>query len=324
MPPSKGHDWLPTFLKIIVFLMENSPTTFDTSTWSPRQWRNLYFRNPIGIAGGLDKTGESIESWWKLGCGFLEIGTVTPDAQKPNTGKIIERFKNTQALWNKMGFPSPGHKAVFFEMEKYFLQRQTPLFLNIGKNRSTPNDKAAADYLFLMRQMHEICDAFVVNISSPNTPGLRQLFSKELFEPLIEKLTTEARRLNRAVLLKISPDEKIEQLETIIHSSNNHAIDGYIVSNTTVQRPSPSPYPLDGGLSGVPLAPSSKETLINIIKILGPHRNNKLIVNAGGITTGSDLKERLGLGADLCQIYSSLVFRGPYVFKKIAREYLVL
>lgn len=318
MSPSTGHDWLPYFLKLTVFLDEQSKQSYE---WQSRQWRHLYFRNPVGIAGGLDKTGQSIESWSELGAGFLEIGTVTPQPQEPNPGKIMDRFKDTQALWNKMGFPSPGYKAVMAEIETTFLNRTTPIFLNIGKNRTTPNERAHEDYLFLMRKMDSLCDVFVVNISSPNTTGLRQLFTKEYFEPLMEKLSNESRRRNRPLLLKISPDESIEQLDTIIQVSHNQGVDGYIISNTTVQRPSPSPYPTEGGLSGQPLSMSSKNTLKNVIAILGAHRNNKLIVNAGGISTGDDVKERLALGADLCQLYSSLIFRGPFIFRKIAREY---
>lgn len=319
-----GHDWLPTFLKLTVFLSEGlNPAENSKYTWAPRQWRNLHFRNPIGIAGGLDKTGQSIMPWWSLGAGFLEVGTVTPYAQESNPGRIIDRFKSTQGLWNKMGFPSPGYKSVYFEMERSFQDRHTPILLNIGRNRSTPNHDAHEDYLLLMRSMYSVCDIFVVNISSPNTVGLRQLFSRELFEPLMEKLGDESRRLNRPLLLKLSPDESDEQLEMIVQASYNQGIDGYVISNTTVKRPTPSPYPLDGGLSGKPMAHLSIETLKSVVKLLGPHRNNKLIINTGGISTGTDLKERLALGADLCQIYSSLVFRGPFIFKKIAREYFV-
>ncbi|OYZ20034.1 MAG: dihydroorotate dehydrogenase (quinone) [Bdellovibrio sp. 28-41-41] len=318
MSPSAGHDWLPFFLKLTVFLSEQSKQPND---WHSRQWRHLYFRNPIGIAGGLDKTGQSIDEWWALGAGFLEIGTITPQPQEPNPGKIMDRFKETQALWNKMGFPSPGYKSVMNEVERHFDNRSTPIFLNIGKNRTTPNDKAQEDYLFLMRQMHSLCDVFVVNISSPNTAGLRQLLTKEYFEPLMEKLGDESRRVNRPLLLKISPDETSEQLETILQASHNQGVDGYIISNTTVQRPTPSPYPVEGGLSGKPIAITSREALKNVISMLGTHRNNKLIINAGGISNGEDLKDRLALGADLCQLYSSLIFRGPFIFKKIAREY---
>lgn len=318
MSPSIGHDWLPFFLKTTVFLSDRTPS----AEWHSRKWRHLYFRNPIGIAGGLDKTGQSIEPWWNLGAGFLEIGTVTPQPQNANTGKIMDRFPETKALWNKMGFPSPGYKVVATEIERNFETRTTPIFINIGKNRTTPNEKAHEDYLFLMQKMHGICDAFVVNISSPNTADLRQLFTKDFFEPLMEKLGNESRRTNRPLLLKISPDETSEQLETIVKCSYNQGVDGYVVSNTTIQRPTPSPYPAEGGVSGKPLAIGSMETLQNVIQILGTHRNNKLIINAGGISTGVDMKERLAMGADLCQLYSALIFRGPYIFKKMAREYL--
>lgn len=318
MSPSAGHDWLPFFLKLTVFLSDHSS---EPSDWHSRKWRHLYFRNPVGIAGGLDKSGQSIDTWWNLGAGFVEVGTVTPHPQQPNPGKIMDRFKDTQALWNKMGFPSSGCKAVLLEVEKHFENRTTPIFLNIGKNRTTPNERAHEDYLFLMRQMYSICDVFVVNISSPNTTGLRQLFTKDYFEPLMEKLGDESRRVNRPLLLKISPDETYEQLETILGASHNQGVDGYIISNTTVQRPTPSPYPVEGGISGKPLSISSMETLKNAISILGMHRNNKLIINAGGISTGQDIHERMALGADLCQLYSSLIFRGPFIFRKIAREY---
>ncbi len=324
VPPSISHKWMEPLLKTLCFIDEDlSGDSQNWKTWNSFDWKNFHFRNPLGIAGGVDKTGSNITNWWDLGVGFLEIGTVTPYFQAPNPGKIIARNEKDFCLWNKMGFPHPGYKETFVNLEKNFENRQTPILVNIGKNRWVPNEKAHEDYILLIHQLHAYTDIFVVNISSPNTVGLRELFQRDRLKPFLSSIYETAKLYSKPVLLKLSPDEDSNQLNLIVEISLAVGIDGFIVSNTTLQRDAQASFPKEGGLSGKFLAPLSKKILKMIVTELGPQKKEKLIINAGGIFNFSDLQERQDLGADLFQIYSGIVFNGPYIFKKIAREYFL-
>lgn len=326
VPPSISHEWMDPLLKSLCFfdesLQENTWKTWSPVKWNSK-WKTFEFRNPVGIAGGVDKTASCIQEWWNLGTGFVEVGTITPYHQTPNPGKIIDRDEKSESLWNKMGFPHPGYLDSLTNLENNFQQRQTPILVNIGKNRWTPNETAHEDYIFLIEKLHHVTDIFVVNISSPNTSGLRELFQRNKLKPFLCSIYETAKKYQKPVLLKISPDETSESLNIIIDVSLEVGIDGFIVSNTTVQRDSSLPFPKDGGVSGKYLAPLSKQALKLIVTKLGPAKKEKLIINAGGITSFEDIQERQALGADLFQIYSGLVFNGPYIFKKIARDYFL-
>jgi len=271
----------------------------------------------MGIAGGVDKDAENILSWQKLGAGFVEVGTVTPQPQSPNPGKIMDRNNKQQALWNKMGFPSKGLNYALEKIKSSLNQCSTPLFANIGKNRNTPNESAHEDYIQCIQKLESYVDAFVINISSPNTSSLRELLEPENLKNFLSPI---AQSTKTPLLLKISPDISDCELEQILNTSLELNVSGWILTNTTTKDHQNYGFPNDGGLSGKPLAKPSIELLKKTIKLLGPQKKERLIISAGGIITANDVQERLKLGADLIQTYSGLVFEGPHFFKNTLKE----
>ena len=283
--------------------------------WNSFEWRGIFFSNPVGIAGGVDKNAENLEAWWRLGCGFVEVGTITPEPQNANPGKIMDRRSEFQTLWNKMGFPSLGAQVVLNNLSK-IKNRPTPVFINIGKNRHTENSNAVQDYLKLIQTFQNQADAFVVNISSPNTKNLRELQQshelKKLLIPLIEAAQS------KPVLIKLSPDLSLENFRETLLTSIECGISGFVLTNTTLHRKPEWGLPSEGGVSGKPLQEQSKQALRWCLEILGEKRKDFLIISVGGILTTEDIFERLQMGADLVQIYSGLVFNGPSLLRQTA------
>lgn len=317
LPAQWAHDLSSTALNTLKHL--TAEVTAEAQ-WRPLKWRHLHFRNPLGIAGGVDKNAQQVEAWWHLGAGFVEIGTITPQAQLANPGKIMARQNSQQALWNKMGFPSEGADVVAFRL-KQLKQRRTPIFVNIGKNRSTPLEQASQDYCLGIEKFRHLADAYVVNISSPNTQGLRELLSeKNLEEFLLPIIQSAQTKLPTPVLLKLSPDMTNQELFHALDVSLNFNIDGWIISNTTLQRTSDSNFPTEGGVSGAPLASLAKNMLRQAVSHLGSRKGDRLLVAVGGIMNANDVQERLALGADLVQVYSALVFSGPMFLKQVGRQ----
>lgn len=318
LPPKVAHDLAPFGLQLMAAFRTSSPPA-----WRPFQWQGLSFPNRLGIAGGVDKDGERIEDWWALGAGFIEIGTVTPRPQDPNPGKIIDRDLNTQALWNRMGFPGKGMWHVRANLMDLPQERPTPIFVNIGKNRDTSNEDAAKDYAACIETLSGYADAFVVNISSPNTSGLRDLFKPDVFGAFL-KPVIEARNLSKAsktpILLKLSPDLQDQDLATAVGKAVDLGINGFVATNTTLAREPGTIFPTEGGVSGKPLANRSKETLGKLIQFLGTSRPGKLIVSAGGVMSADEVFERLDMGADLVQVYTALIYEGPRFFLHVAQQ----
>ncbi len=285
--------------------------------WKSFRWNGLEFKNPLGIAGGLDKNAEQVEDWQKLGAGFMEVGTVTPLPQSPNPGKILDRCKSQKALWNRMGFPSKGAYAVWDELR--FLDKRIPLFVNIGKNRSTPLENAVQDYQALTEKFRSTADVIVVNVSSPNTPGLRSLGQADEIKKWLGPVVKTA--IYTPVLLKLSPDMTREELSETVKAAIGEGVSGFIVSNTTLSRAPGLKFPTDGGVSGLPLREKSIQCLEDVLSAAGPERGNLLIVSCGGVMTASEVFDRLKRGADLVQVYSALVFNGPGFLKEVALEW---
>lgn len=285
--------------------------------WSPFSWKNLYFDNPLGIAGGLDKSAENINGWWTYGPGFLEIGTITPEKQTANKGEILKRDIQNQALWNFMGFPNRGVDFVLEQLEKIKKPYFTPIFINIGKGRSTPIEKAVEDYQFLIKKLHAFASAFVLNISSPNTKELRKLFETHLFESFLDSVFSEIKPLKKSIpiLLKINPDLSDNDFLRVISVSEKKGVEGWVICNSTIEKGCLA-FPSHGGVSGRPLAERSIHLLKLLIQFLGQRRKNKLIVSLGGVMTSEDVLKRLSLGADLVQVYATLTFSGPSFFKE--------
>ncbi len=314
LPPQLAHDLGPWGLPVISTLCK-----VKNPQWRELKWRELSFRNPVGLAGGVDKTGQSLLAWQKLGVGFLEVGTVTPLPQKANPGKILARDVPNQALWNKMGFPNSGSVALEKKIKSLKPKLQVPLFVNIGKNRATSNESAAQDYVSCLQRLWTYADAFVVNISSPNTKDLRALLQPENLRRFLEPIIQARNELGKTkpLLLKLSPDMEAASLESALQTSLDLDIDGWILTNTTVSRPPSVQFPLEGGLSGAPLKEMSRNCLKNALTFLKNKKGDRLLISTGGVDSALEVKHRLDEGADLVQIYSALIFEGPLLFRNI-------
>jgi len=316
-----AHDLSPLFLKTRALFF--SPLL---NSWRPLLWRDLNFQNPIGIAGGVDKDASCVQGWWTYGPGFIEVGTVTPKPQRANPPPIIARDVQSRALWNKMGFPNAGLLAMRNQLKKISRPYFTPIFVNIGKNRETPLENAAQDYCELIRGLSDVADAFVINISSPNTSGLRQLFRPEFLQAFLSEihLTRVACPRPRPLLLKLSPDLEDSDIDAVLSSSLDAKFDGWVICNTTSTRNTPSrfqnpPYRDSGGVSGDPLCIRSRQLLQTFMSRLGDDKGDRLLVSVGGVLTADEVAHRLDLGADLVQVYSALIFHGPDFFRLSCR-----
>lgn len=331
LPAKVSHDLSPYLIRAIGIVTPQkklNPRTKSThqqsalkDTWRPFTWRKLSFKNRLGTSGGLDKNAVQVQGWWSLGVGFVEVGTVTPEPQEPNPGQILDRDAGKLALWNKMGFPNKGLKNLKANLENLGRPYYTPVFVNIGKNRNTPNETAVDDYLKCIRELRATADVFVVNISSPNTKGLRDLLAPEKLHALLTPLVSECKKSEpRPLLLKLSPDTLDDDFKSALDTSLAAGVDGWILTNTTTAREKTPTFPQEGGVSGQPLAERSKALLKLAIDHLGERKKDRLVVSVGGVLTPQDVFDRLSLGADLVQVYSALVFSGPFFFKKVAKK----
>lgn len=329
VPAKIAHDLSGLFLKFycsgLSQLKANDPKTAALATLDKNifRWKDLTFRNRLGLAGGADKNAKLLSAWNQLGFGFVEIGTVTPYAQKPNPGQILSRDIQRQSLWNKMGFPNDGSEEVSYNLMHTRSEFSGPVFVNIGKNRWTKDDEAHLDYAFVAARFSEIADAFVINVSSPNTKGLRGLQNKQALQNI---LATCKKRVNdkKPFLIKLSPDIENDEFKSLIKDLTEIAIDGIILTNTTTTRLPGSIFPTDsGGASGLSVAHLAKEKLKianDVLQSLGlsiGHPQRPLLVSVGGVIDQKDYIERITLGADLVQCYSALVLKGPSIVRRI-------
>jgi dihydroorotate dehydrogenase len=343
LPAQLSHDLAPYALEIGSLLTKpvgEQERRVRSFVWK-RKGHELEFENPLGIAGGVDKDGRQIAGWQHFGAGFVEIGTVTPRPQAPNPGKIMARFANEEALWNRMGFPSPGamktrsYLREFRMMESRSMREdgrkhRFPIFANIGKQRETSLEKAFQDYLELIHvftndsshvEGQPPVDGFVINISSPNTKGLRDLFQPERLEAFLAPIAERLSGRNRPGLLKLSPDMDDETRLSALDAVSRLNMDGVVVTNTTASRPKGLRVPSEGGLSGRPLQNLAREFLQKTVKDLdrgappsAPDR--RIVVSVGGVLDGNEARLRLSSGADLVETYSGLVFSGPGFFRQ--------
>lgn len=322
LPAQLAHDLSPLGLRLYS-LFNSAPTP----TWKSFVWKNIVFKNRLGLAGGVDKNADLINVWGPIGCGFMEIGTVVPRPQNPNPGKTLDRSLKDLALWNQMGFPSAGAEDVYHNLKDYKKNSSLPVFMNIGKNKTTENEFASADYVSLLEKFYGVADAFVVNISSPNTQGLRDLAKtenlKKFLEPIIEARTNLLGNMGteKPILLKLSPDLESDDLKSVIDTCMEKKLDGFVLTNTTLQRKTIKSFPQTGGISGKPLQDQSKKSLQIVCNHLGKEKSNYLIISVGGVMTPEDVFERIEAGADLVEIYTALVFQGPGFFKEVARKF---
>jgi dihydroorotate dehydrogenase len=280
----------------------------------------MQFKNPVGLAAGFDKNGAYMHEFAALGFGFLEIGTITPKAQEGNPQPRLFRLPKDQALINRLGFNNHGATEAKHRLEKR--PRNVIIGGNIGKNKITPNDMAVTDYLICFKEIQPYVDYLVVNVSSPNTPNLRELQDQEPLEKLLTAIVkaNKMKALAKPVFLKIAPDVTDSMLDDILEIIERKGVDGIIATNTTVDRPDDLLTPKEelekigaGGLSGKPLADKS-DYVLNYIR----SRNREIpIIAVGGIMTPQDAIRKLEAGANLIQIYTGLVYHGPALIKEI-------
>ena len=281
--------------------------------------RNLFgltFRNPVGLAAGMDKNAFLFDELSYYGFGFVEIGTVTPKPQPGNPKKRLFRLKEDGGIINRMGFNNEGVDAAVERLKN----KKTDIIIggNIGKNKITPNENAIDDYIICFHKLFDVVDYFVVNVSSPNTPNLRDLQEKEPLTKLLNTLQEENNKkaARKPILLKIAPDLTDTQLLDIIDIIETTKIDGVIATNTTISREGLQSENKDetGGLSGKPLTNRSTE----VIRFLADKSNKAFpIIGVGGIHSAEDALEKIEAGADLVQVYTGFIYEGPALVKRI-------
>ncbi|MDF2156835.1 quinone-dependent dihydroorotate dehydrogenase [Algoriphagus sp. CAU 1675] len=290
-----------------------------------REVFGLKFKNPVGLAAGFDKDAKLIDEMAKLGFGFIEIGTLTPKPQDGNPQPRLFRLPQDEALINRMGFNNGGVLEAVERLKK----RKSDVIVggNIGKNKVTPNENAVDDYLFCLEALHDYVDYFVVNVSSPNTPNLRDLQEKEPLKQLLQavKKANDSKEKPKPILLKIAPDLTEGQLDDIVEIVQETKIDGVIATNTTIDRsqlktPSQEVEAIGaGGVSGKVLGKRSTE----VIRYLHQKSNGAFpIIGVGGIFSAEDAIEKLEAGASLVQVYSGMIYEGPGLIKKIKKGLL--
>lgn len=287
----------------------------------------LTFKNPIGLAAGMDKSCTALKSWEAIGFGFAEAGTVTPLPQEGNVKPRMFRLPEYGGIINRLGFNNPGADKFEENLEriKDTLPKDFIVGVNIGKNKRTELDDAYQDYKFSFQRCFESADYFTINVSSPNTEGLRQLQQKKFLDEILRSLQELNKELDETysstakdIFLKIAPDLTEAELDDIIQVSIDNNITGLIATNTTISRETlPEGNYESGGLSGKPLEPIAN----SVIKYIKKHAGDKLAVIAcGGISSYEDVKEKLDLGASLVQIYTGLIYEGPGLVKMIKKE----
>jgi dihydroorotate dehydrogenase len=300
----------------------------------PRQLFGLPFKNPIGLGAGFDKNAEYLRELEALGFGFVEIGTVTPRPQPGNDKPRVFRLVEDKALINRMGFNNEGVNGVAERLKKWNHRKQKPadgqsnrmlIGGNIGKNKVTPNEEAWKDYEICFRALHPYVDFFIVNVSSPNTPGLRALQEKSSLHRILTHLQTlnTGFKVQRPILLKIAPDLEWEQIDDVIDLAKEIKLDGLVATNTTILREGLKASNEkvqamgSGGLSGKPLQKRSTE----VVHYIQQKTNGSIpIIASGGIFTGEDAREKTRSGASLVEVWTGFIYEGPFIVKRICRE----
>ena len=316
-PPELSHTIALNSLKVLhslnlLHLFFTKPKTQKVSLFG------MDLANRLGIAAGLDKNGDFIDSLGALGFGFIEVGTITPIAQKGNPKPRIFRIFNENAIINRLGFNNKGVDHLVKKLKKR--KFNGIVGVNIGANKDSSGQDRINDYLTCFRKVHELCDYITVNISSPNTPNLRDLHQSDNLTDLLNAIEDEVIKVNYAkpIFLKISPDESRESLESIIQAVDESSFSGLIATNTTINKDNlenPRYKKLTGGLSGKPLMSKSTKTIIDIKNI----SLNMDIIGVGGVMTKEDFHEKINAGAGLVQIYTGFIVHGPKIVNELLK-----
>ncbi|NBV14582.1 MAG: quinone-dependent dihydroorotate dehydrogenase [Sphingobacteriia bacterium] len=324
LKPESAHDLTLRLLELLVKLPGGSELL--SYLWGegkefPVQVCGLHFRHPVGLAAGMDKDGRLAGYWNKLGFSFAEIGTVTPVPQLGNPRPRLFRLIQDQALINRMGFNNNGVDALVTRLQKS--KPNYPIGGNVGKNKQTPNENALLDYQVGLKKLNPVVDYYAINISSPNTPGLRALQETDALRNLLTgiRLTVDMLPFKRPVWVKISPDLTDDQLKSVCEVLLETNMDGVIAANTTLDRQglisSPDVINQTGGLSGHPIAKKSTKCIAKVIQ----YTNHQLpVIGVGGILNPADALDKLDAGATLIQLYTGLVFKGPQLIHQILNK----
>ena len=336
LPAETAHYFSMNCLQLgcsIPFLRKYIARSFTAAENRPVQAFGLEFKNAVGLAAGFDKNARYLRELEALGFGFVEIGTVTPKPQAGNDKPRLFRLPKDKALINRMGFNNDGVKAVAERLNNWKLAHhgnkdvQPKLIIggNIGKNKVTPNEDAWKDYEICFRELFDVVDYFVVNVSSPNTPGLRELQEKDALHKILSHLQTINQQQPRPkpLLLKIAPDLSTEQIDDVIDLALEIRLDGLVASNTTISRADLQTPVRElekigaGGLSGAPLRTRATEIVDYIRRRSG---GAIPIIASGGIFTGKDALEKLSAGASLVQVWTGFIYVGPTIAKDICKS----
>lgn len=329
MNPEQAHNNVTAGLKVFTKIWGSNAILKSLYTVEdPRLQRTVFgltFKNPVGLAAGFDKNADYIEQMSKLGFGFIEIGTVTPRPQPGNDKPRMFRLVDDEALINRMGFNNQGADVAAGRLKHLKDKNGVIIGGNIGKNKVTPNEEAVNDYIYCFHSLFDYVDYFVVNVSSPNTPGLRDLQEKEPLKHILNTLQelNMAKSSPKPILLKIAPDLTDSQLDDIVEIVQDTKIAGVIATNTTISREGlksdPNLVNETGGVSGKPLTKRSTE----VIKYLSDKSNKAFpIIGVGGIHSAADAIEKLNAGASLVQVYTGFIYQGPGLVAEICKGIL--
>ena len=316
LPPEISHFFALHALKILykanllslLFPYDHSSEVF--------KFKGLTFKNRLGIAAGLDKNGDFIDSLGALGFGFIEVGTITPKPQPGNPKPRVFRFNDQEAIVNRLGFNNKGvdHLVKRIKVRKY----NGVLGINIGANKDSMGQKRVDDYIECFQKVSSYADYITVNISSPNTPGLRSLHAKENFLPLFKAIkdVRETQNFLNPIFIKLSPDENIDVISEITKAIKEFNFDGVITSNTTIEKSNlmfQSKVDLSGGLSGKPLLEKSNE----LLSLVHSREPELFKIGVGGVHNKESFNMKFEKGASLVQIYTSFIYEGPEIIKKL-------
>ena len=316
LPPELAHSIALNSLQLLYQLKLISiffPQRFSETSFT---FKGLKFKNKLGIAAGLDKNGDFINSLGALGFGFIEVGTITPKPQSGNPKPRVFRFTDQEAIVNRLGFNNKGVDYLVKRIKGR--EYNGVLGINIGANKDSIGEKRVDDYIECFQKVSTYADYITVNISSPNTPGLRSLHSKENFLPLFKAIShvRETENFLNPIFIKLSPDEHIDVISEITKAIKEFNFDGVITSNTTIDKSNlifQSKADLSGGLSGKPLLEKSNE----LLSLVHSREPELLKIGVGGVHNKESFDMKLEKGASLVQIYTSFIYHGPKIIKKL-------
>ncbi|RYZ29128.1 MAG: quinone-dependent dihydroorotate dehydrogenase [Chitinophagaceae bacterium] len=343
LPAETAHYFSMNCLKAVCsigFIRKMLSKSFTHPSSLTTQLLGLSFKNPVGLGAGFDKNAKYLRELETLGFGFIEIGTVTPRPQAGNEKPRLFRLPKDKALINRMGFNNDGVEVITSRLKAWRKKQSAttssspltthhlPLIIggNIGKNKATPNEEAWKDYEICFRALHPYVDFFVVNVSSPNTPGLRELQEKES----LRKILTHLQKLNktfsiqRPILLKIAPDLTNEQIDDVIDLAKEINLDGLVATNTTISREGLATDHSQlanigaGGLSGKPV----EERSTSVVSYIHQKTNGAIpVIGSGGISTAEDAKKKMDAGATLVEVWTGFIYEGPFIVRNICESF---